>query len=352
VRGVSARDRHLVLVVPGLCGPESDPPVSDYLQDSRPAALDHLLSRSRVVTDSGNDLDATLGQLFGLAVETGLELPVAALTWLADTGQSPAGWVMRADPVHLRADQSCLRLFDSHSFTISREEADALVAAFNAHFRDMGWELTAPLPQHWYLSLPQPPSLQTLPPARVAGQDIDPCLPRGADAARWHTLLNEIQMLFHTHPVNAEREQRGAPPVNSIWPWGGGRLPGVLRPRATRLLADHPLATGLARHAGVSFARLPATVRELLALPGDGRTLLVDDRLEWPMHYADIETWLDTLQALEADWFAPLLAALRDGALATLEIYPCKGRSFHLNRGCLRRFWKPVRPYEERCQAR
>ena len=352
MRGVSARDRHLVFVVPGLCGPESDPPVSDYLRDCRPAALDRLLSRGRVAADSGIGLDATLGQLFGLTVEAGPGLPVAALTWLADTGQPPAAWLMRADPVHLRADQSCLRLFDSHSFTISREEADALVAAFNDYFRDTGWELTAPQPQRWYLSLPQPAALQTSSPDRVAGQDIDPCLPRGADAARWHALLNEIQMLFHTHPVNAAREARGAPPVNSIWPWGGGQLPGVLQPRATRLLSDHPLATGLARHAGLSSARLPETAGEVLAVPGDGHTLLVDDRLEWPMHYADIEAWLDALQALEADWFAPLLAALRDGALATLEIHPCKGRSFHVTRGGLRRFWKPLRPYEVSCQVR
>jgi hypothetical protein len=344
---VSARDRHLVLVVPGRYGPETDPPASDHLRDSRPAALDRLLSRSRVTADSGNDLDATLGRLFGLAGEVVRDLPAAAFSWLADTGQPPVAWLMRADPVHLRADQSCLRLFDSHSFTISREEADALIAAFNAHFQDAGWKLTAPNPQRWYLSLPQPPSLQTVSPARVAGQDIDPCLPRGADAARWHALLNEIQMLFHTHPVNAAREQRGAPPVNSIWPWGGGRLPGKLAPRAVRLLAEHPLATGMARHAGLSLAPLPATAEELLAMRGDGRTLLVDDRLEWPMHYGDIENWLDTLQELETDWFAPLLAALRDGALATLEIHPCMGHSFHINRRCLRRFWKPVRPYEE-----
>jgi hypothetical protein len=259
---------------------------------------------------------------------------------------------MRADPVHLRADQSCLRLFESHSFKISREEADALVAAFNDYFRDTGWELTAPQPQRWYLSLPQPPSLQTLSPERVAGQDIDPCLPHGTDAARWHALLNEIQMLFHTHPVNTAREQRGAPPINSIWPWGGGRLPGMLQPRVTRVLADDPLATGLARHTGLPLAGLPASVGEVLAGPGDGRTLLVDGRLEWPMHYGDIEAWLDALQALEADWFAPLLAALGSGALATLEIHPCNGHGFHVTPGGLRRFWKPVRPYEESCVTR
>ncbi len=348
---MSASNRHLIIVAPGLCGPESDPPVSEYLRDSRPAALDLLLSRSRVTTDSGHGLDTALGRLFGLAVDADREMPAAALTWLADTGQPAGSWLMRADPVHLRADQSCLRLFDSHSFSITREEADALVAAFNAFYRDSGWELVAPQPQRWYLSLPQPPALRTLSPDRVAGQDIDPCLPRGADAARWHALLNEIQMLFHSHPVNAAREQRGAPTINSIWPWGGGWLPGKPLPRVTRLLADHPLAKGLAIHAGLVCNALPAAAGELFADPGEGCTLLVDDRLAWPGYYGDIEAWLDGLGALELDWFAPLLAALRGGTLASLEIHPCNGLAFRVSRRDLRRFWKRVRAFESACEV-
>jgi hypothetical protein len=309
------------------------------------------MSRSRVQANSCHGLDATLGRLFGINVAADREIPAAALTWLADSGQPAEYWLMRADPVHLRADQSCLRLFDSHSFTITREEADALVVAFNDYFRETGWKLVAPLPQRWYLSLPQPPSLLMLSPDRVAGQDIDPCLPRGADAARWHALLNEIQMLFHTHPVNTAREQRGAPPINSIWPWGGGRLPGQLQPRVARLLSGHPLATGLAKHTSIPCNDMPAAVGELLAGTGEGCTLLVDDRLEWPMHYGDIEAWLDGLQALETDWFVPLLAALRGGVLASLEIHPCNGLGFHVTRGDLRRFWKRVRAFEAACKA-
>jgi hypothetical protein len=350
-QGVSASGRHLILVVPGLCGPRSDPPVSEYLRDGRPVALDRLLSRSRVKAESGHGLDTTLGRLFGLAVDAEREMPAAALTWLADTGQPAGSWLMRADPVHLRADQSCLRLFDSHSFTITREEADALVAAFNAFYRDSGWELVAPQPQRWYLSLPQPPALRTLPPDRVAGQDIDPCLPHGVDAAHWHARLNEIQMLFHSHPVNVAREQRGAPSLNSIWPWGGGCLPGLPPSRVARLLADHPLATGLAIHAGLACNALPAAAEALFAGPGDGCTLLVDDRLEWPAHYGDIEAWLDGLQALELDWFAPLLAALRSGALVSLEIHPCNGLAFRVSRRDLWRFWKRVRAFESVCEV-
>jgi hypothetical protein len=84
---------------------------------------------------------------------------------------------------------------------------------------------------------------------------------------------------------------------------------------------------------------------------GEGCTLLVDDRLEWPMHYGDIEAWLEGLQLLEAGWFVPLLAALRRGTLASLEIHPCNGLCFHVTGGNLRRFWKPLRAFETACEA-
>ena len=40
-------------------------------------------------------------------------------------------------------------------------------------------------------------------------------------------LLNEAQMLFHDHPVNAARMARGALPINGLWISGAGRWNGV-----------------------------------------------------------------------------------------------------------------------------
>ena len=41
-----------------------------------------------------------------------------------DAGEVPPGWVMHADPVHLRPDQDRLLLFDAPSMAITRREAD------------------------------------------------------------------------------------------------------------------------------------------------------------------------------------------------------------------------------------
>jgi hypothetical protein len=309
-----------------------------------------LLSRCEVQQAGGKDLDSTLCHWFGLEDEQHSSLPLAALTYLSDTGEQSPGYLLRADPVHLRADQSSLRLFDSYGFSVTQAEADELVVAFNDFYTERGWRLAAPRPQRWYLSLPADPGMTTTPIGNVAGQVIDPCLPQGDAAADWHALLNEIQMLFHAHPVNSAREQRGEPAINSLWFWGGGVLPATVQTRADRVITDHPLGMGLAQQAGIARADVPAGVDELLAQAGDGLSLLVNDRLDGPTRYGDIGSWVDALQQLEEHWFAPLLAAIRDGGVSALEIYPCNGSRYMTNRQQQRCFWKRSRFFEDRCQ--
>jgi len=346
---LSASGRHIALIIPGLCGPVSDPPVSDFLQD-RPVALDRLLSRSQRTSIVGNEATASLCRWFGLEPDTSGQLPVAPLTLLADTGQTGSDYILRADPVHLRADQSCLRLFDSHTFSIAQDEADELVAAFNGFYAETGWQLTAPRPQRWYLSLPKVERLVTLSPAQVAGRDINPCLPQGEAAAGWHTRMNEVQMLFHEHPVNAARASRGEPVINSLWPWGGGIMPQALPTTVSRMVTDHPLGMGLAQQAGIPRMDIPVNSQELLALAGDGLTLVFNDGLEWAAHYSDIDSWVEMLLKLEHDWFAPLLAATRQGAVASLVIEPCNGSSYRITRRQQRCFWRRIRPFETVCR--
>ena len=340
--------RHLTLIIPGLCGPDSDPPVSDYLQ-TRPLALDRLLSRSRMQSFPGTDLDTTLCHCFGLDAAQ-QALPLAPLTYLSDTGEAGPGYLLRADPVHLRADQSSLRLFDSHTFPVTQEEADALAAAVTQFYAHLGWQLQAVRPQRWYLSLSTVPAITTRPVMQVAGQDIDPCLPQGRDAADWHAILNEVQMLLHNHPVNIAREQRGEPAINSLWFWGGGELPLAVQTKFVRVASDHPLAMGLAQQAGIARVDLPSESAELIDFAAPGSSLLVTDALESPSLYGEVERWQERLLQLEQDWFVPLLEALRRGQLTSLAIYPCNGKRFHITRRQLRAFWRPLRPFETVCQ--
>ena len=345
---MSMRGRHITLLLPGLAGPVSDPPVSAYL-DARPVALDRLLSRCVTESAAGTDLNTTLAGCFGLQYESSDAVPVAALSCLSDSGAAPSGYLMRADPVHLRADQSSLRLFDSHSFAVTQAEADELVAAFNGFYAERGWRLEAARPQRWYLSMSSDPEIDTRTISDVVGRSVDACLPRGEAAASWHAILNEIQMLFHDHPVNAAREQRGEPLINSVWFWGGGKLPTDVQARAARVATDHPLAMGLAQQAAVSRMDAPADAAELLAALENGQTLVVNDVLDGPAQYGDIESWLDALWQLEQHWFGPLLAAVESATIDSLEILPCNAHCYRTNRKQQRAFWKRKRFFEEVC---
>ena len=335
-------DRHIVLLVPGLAGPESDHPLADYLEQ-RPGSLDRLISRSLSGQLAGNDLDDVLFHYFGLDQAS----PVAPLTYAADTGHAPSRYVMRADPVHLRADQSCLRLFEAHSFGITQDEANALAASFTEFYAERGWCLEAPTPQRWYLTPGEQPDISTTPLANVAGMDINPALPQGGAARQWLAVLNEVQMLFHAHEVNLVREQRGEPAINSLWPWGGGVMPAAVNTMIDRVMTDEPLAAALAGMAGVRVDAAPASAEQLLSQGDSGVTLAVLDTLSWPARYNEIEAWVDALHTLEDVMFAPLQDALATGRVTSIRLLPCNGSCFDITRRQLRGFWRRVRPYEQ-----
>lgn len=60
--------------------------------------------------------------------------------------------------------------------------------------------------------------------AALRQRPIDSGLPRHALARGGRQLINEIQMLWHVHPLNAQRETQGLAPINGLW-LSGGKVP-------------------------------------------------------------------------------------------------------------------------------
>jgi hypothetical protein len=346
-----ASSTSLVLVIPGLCGLLLDVPDAGGLSTDLPA-LERLLSRARVEARPAHsqEIGPIPAGLFRISGPDDGALAVAPFTWLADSGERAAGFIMRADPVHLRADQACLRLFDSTTFSLTAPEARALVEAFNDHYARQGWRLHAPHPQRWYLTLSEAPEITTVAPSQLAGRDIREGMPQGKAGASWHAFLNEVQMLFHGHPVNRAREQRGEPMVNSIWPWGGGYLPAGVATAVTRVFAGQPLLRGLAQLAGVPCRDVPATASDLMEPAACGLQLVLLDPLERAWRYGEVESWGRAVLQLETTWFNPLLDMLQQGRLEHLYLYPLEARRYMINRWRLRCFWKPVRSLSWHCR--
>ena len=321
---------HLELVVPGLLGWAIEQPLP---------ALELLLARGRAAQGERLALEDWLKEQFDLA--KGQTLPAGALSALA-LGVDPGDrfW-LRADPVHLRADRDRLLLFPSPAFAIGMEESAQLAGALERHFAGR-FELRALRPDLWVIATAEDARLGSKAPLELVGQNVDPNLPE----KRWHALLNEIQMALYQHPVNTEREARSEPVVNSVWLWGGGRLPGGVSTDWRSVSASDPVALGLARVAGARYGAARASAEEWLdGAPGDGRHLFVLDSPRAPRALGDAEGLARALRTLEERWCAPLLAALKAGRVGMVTLHaPEAGLSFETTRGDLRCFWRRPRP--------
>lgn len=339
---------HCHLLIPGLF-PPFRPETRHALRDLSLPALATLLARGSQKKLPDDSMDAWLCRSFG--VEKQHDWPVAALTLLADGSNSGGDFWLLAEPVHLQLQRDRLVLADAGNLDITQEEANSLTAALNEHFADAGLSFFPTRPGHWHLRLTHPPAhLQTHSLETAIGRNIRNILPGGPDGKRWHGLLNEIQMLLHRHPVNEAREQRGLPPVNSIWPWGGGVLPANPTPHFTHIWADHALARGLAVATATPCASVPETAVEWLpAAQAGSHHLVVLDALRTPALHGDVHLWRETLIQLEKDWFGPLRQALSRGKISRLTLTAFdsgQARSFSASRTDLWKIWLRGKPLE------
>ena len=301
----------LHIVVPGLLWPRDT--IENAARGLALPALAVLAGRGRHAWTPPQPVEHWLCRAFGLAAEPP---PCAALRWLGEGGEAGADAWLCADPAHLRFSRNALVIGGVDELDLAPDEAAEFVAALNAGLGEAGI-FHAPHPHRWYLRLRAPVRIATHPRASVVGRALEAFLPGGEDARAWRHLANEAQVLLHNHPLNAAREARGAAAVNSLWFWGAGTLAAATRVPAAQLIADDPLARGLARHAGMARGPLPATARQ--ADLGTNALLLLD-RLAAPAQALDAPAWRAALAAAEADWFMPLLAALRASRLDGLRL--------------------------------
>ena len=318
---------HCEFVVPGLLSCASA---------NRFPALELLLARGRRRAGEASRLETWLRQAFAVETDT---LAAGAITCLAAGADPGAEFWLRADPVHMRLMRDRLLLLPGEALSLSAGEAAALCDALNRHFAGV-MEVRALDPRRWYARFTRKePVLDDIPALELAGREIPL---KGS-----FTEMAEIEMLLHAHPVNEAREARGEPPVNYLWLWGGGRAPKARSPWSA-VLADEPLAQGLARLARAGCRALPRAADEWLgqAAP-EGRTLVVLDALRAPAALEERHAFEKNLNDLEQAWFAPLLAALRAGRVGMVTLHVPDGAtmiSCETVGGDLRRFWRRARP--------
>lgn len=294
-------------------------------------------------------MDAWLCRAFN--VEKQRDWPVAAFTLLANGGNPNDDFWLLAEPVHLQLQRDRLVLADAGNLSITQEEAGSLTNTLNEHFADEGLRFFPTQPGSWHLRLAHPPAnLKTHSLETAMNRNIRNILPSGSDGVRWHSILNETQMLLHRHPVNEAREQLGLLPVNSIWPWGGGILPKRPSTYFVHISSDNALARGLAIAVDTPCTNLPNTATEWLhATQGRSHHLIVLDLLRNAALRGDVHFWQKTLLDLETNWFEPLRQAVSCDKMSRLTLYVFDGKqpkSFSVSRSDLWKFWLRGKPLE------
>lgn len=183
---------------------------------------------------------------------------------------TPAHWHVGSDGVQM-ADPSALEL--------GAQDSRALFEALRPLFESEGFVMHWSAPLRWYAAHDSLRELATASLDRVVGRHIEPWLPRQPQARLIRRLQNEVQMLLHRLPLNAEREATGALAVNSFWLSG----------------------CGAARPAAAHDARL-------------------DERLRAPALRQDWAAWQQAWRDLDAEAIAPLQAAAARGEAVRLTL--------------------------------
>ncbi len=306
---------------------------------ARAPAAEWLVARARV--NSAQDVPWREWLLGPVAAGTDLlrRCPAGPGVRANSTGRPPAGTWACARPVHLATAIEHLRLA-SEDVCIGAEESAALLEDINRHLDGHGFRLHAQAASaDWQLECDEPIECQSAEPELAAGRNVRDLMPAGRDGARIRSLMNEIQMLLHEHPVNLERAGRGHPAINTLWLWGFGRFAGVAGVSLPPLYTDDEWLSGVWRLNGVESRRLDEFATGVDAA---GSHVLV----AWarpPRDSLSGNGMLEALAQAERSCFVPALAALRSGAVGGVDVL-LGGRAYAVERSARFRFWRRVQP--------
>ena len=325
--------------------PFSMPPAElarDLLRAVQAPALAMLLARASAAPAVEFDAFARalpheqwLAEQFGLPAPEEASPPVAAAA-MARFGLKPdVGVWFILQPVHFHITRDHLVLTDTRRLALSDIDARSLFATAQQSFEAAGMPLLYGDAENWFMRADAWAGLQTATPDAACGHNIDIWMPQGAHARDWRKLQNEVQMDWHGGSVNTARELQGLKPINSLWLWGAASAGSDSATPYAALCNLQGWTRALAPTQEISFSTLLAQ--------SPASALFMDDTLAEAALGGDWAEWLQRLQLLERDCFAPLLAALKNGQLDALRLlmtHNTRLAEFRVSRHQLRKFWQ------------
>ena len=330
--------KHIDLLLPfGLPHKEL---AADLLRTITTPALATLIARANSrPTEEFDEFSRALPHEHWLARQFGMaghmvahgSPPVAIATMQALGLQAEPGTWFMLHPVHIHIARDHLVLTDIHQLALAEQESRALFDVAKSLFDEAGKTLLYGDARTWFVRADDWHALKTSTPDAACGHNIDIWMPKGDGDRAWRKLQNDVQMHWHSHTINAEREMRGVKPVNSLWLWGG-------TPTA--------LETASGRYAKVcnpsGWIAALAHLAQEQSHAGGGTDLIVCDTLIEPALAGDWSEWLARFHLLENDWFSPTLDSLKAGKIDRIGLiatHNSRLAEFAVTRHSLRKFW-------------
>ncbi len=341
---------HIEIVLPfGL------PPgllATDLLNQLRAPSLASLVSRTRK-TIRQPDFDPTARALpheawlacqFGLTEQPTLNNspPFAGVAMHLRGRDQDKGYWFILHPAHVAIGHSEMVMADRRSLALPETESLALFKAALPCFEEAGKQLLYGDAMTWFVRADDWKELRTTTPDMACGRSLSHRMPEGTNESQWRKLLNEVQMVWHAHPVNAAREQRGASRVNALWLWGGSygatpNFPAILPYTAAFRFAGRMEAYGQF----FPESKPDCKAADVLSSTPEHGLVLLDDLIA-PTLAGDWHGWLSIYEGLEVEWFEPLLEALERDQIdrVTLNLSnDTRLKTFTSNRSAQRKFW-------------
>ncbi|QRX81844.1 hypothetical protein [Glaciimonas sp. PAMC28666] len=314
----------------------------DILRELKLPALSTLVARAnggsqrRTVLDEFSRAlphETWLSQHFGLSVSSApnankpdnpTSSPPIAVAAMHAFGLSAADghWFM-LQPAHIHIARDHLVLTDIRQVTLTEEAARALFDEAKPLFDGENRTLCYGDAKTWFMRADDWQHLNTSTPDAACGHNVDIWMPQGEGARAWRKLQNEVQMQWFENGVNEQRAASRQQAVNALWLWGGASAEAtnaLQAPRYSHAFNLHGWARGFGQ-ALPADANVSANVNaeKLIGTSGEHGFLLLDHLIA-PALTGEWSEWIQAFQAMERDWFAPLLQALQQGKLKQLAL--------------------------------
>ena len=321
----------------------------DLIRSMRTPSLATLLGRSR--PDHAEEVDAfsrALPHEFWLARAAGMtsenqskQISIAAQSMSRFAEAPTAGLWFILNPIHLHVARDHLVLTDSRRLILDEVESRQLFALAQPVCTEYGHTLVYGDATNWFIRADAWHDLQTATPDAACGHNIDIWMPTGTAERAWRKLQNEIQMHWHDAQINQHRESVGKKPVNSLWLWGGALASNRI---ASCTFQEVYLPNYTMQYLGLtaSAESTPRTILTAIASNTSSNLLVLDHLIE-PALGDDLGEWLLRINQYEIDWFAPLLAAIKAGAIDQCHLVltdASRLRERTASKNTLRKFWQ------------